>query len=254
MKISTIVIAKDAEKLIGECLDSISWADEIIVVDTGSKDTTIEIAEKAGAKIYKLDKGTFSDWRNEGAKKATGDWILYIDVDERVTPLLKKEILQVIVNRSISAFAIPRRNILLGHEMKHGGWWPDYVMRLIKKDRFLRWEGELHEQPVISGKVGKLTEPLIHITHRTLSEMVEKTNKWSDIEARLLFESGHPKMTWWRFGSAMVREFWLRAIKEKGVLDGVVGWVEIIYQVFSRFVTYAKLWELQVLSSKGKEK
>lgn len=216
--------------LLEKCLDSISWTDEIVRVETSRV------------------KGSFAEWRNEGAQKANGDWLFYVDSDEEVSSRLRREI-DLTINDSklkFNAYAIPRRNILLGHKMRFGGWWPDYVLRLIKKEGLTGWEGDLHEQPKVKGEVGKLKEPLIHISHRSLTEMVDKTNNWSEIEAQLLFESGHPKMTWWRFFSAGFREFWYRGIKKLGFLDGVTGIIEICYQVFSRMVTYAKLWELQV--------
>lgn len=252
MKISGIVLARNAQELIKDCFESIDWLDEIVLVDTGSSDKTVEIAKNFGAKIIKSSSGNFSDWRNLGAEKAGGEWLLYIDTDERVTPLLRKEILSTISHQPLTisyiAYAIPRRNILLDHEMKWGGWWPDYVLRLIKKDSLISWQGELHEQPRLKGQIGKLKNPLIHISHRTLSEMVDKTNDWSMVEAKLLYKSAHPKMTWWRFISVAFREFWFRGILKLGFLDGAVGVIEIIYQMFSRMITYAKLWELQINS------
>jgi len=245
MKISGIVLVKNEEGLINDCLESLSWVDEIIVIDNGSTDKTIEIAKAKGAIITKSPIGSFSDRRNLGAKKASGEWLLYVDADERVTPLLKKEIAETIKTGSNWAYAIPRRNIFLGHEMRWGGWWPDYVLRLIKKDALVVWEGDLHEQPKIKGQMGKLKSPLTHFSHRSLAEMVAKTNEWSEIEAKLLYQSHHPKMAWWRFISVAGREFWYRGIKKLGFLDGVVGVIEIIYQMFSRMITYAKLWEMQ---------
>ena len=247
MKISAIILAKDEEELIGDCLESIKWVDEIVIVDDGLSHKMLEIAEKAKAKIVKLQKGSFSEKRNLGARKAQGKWLFYVDIDERVTPLLRKEIKKVISDAfSLPAYAIPRRNVLLGHEMRWGGWWPDYVLRLIKKDSLIAWEGELHEQPRIRGDVGKLRNPLTHFSHRSLSEMVAKTNEWSLVEAQLLYKSGHPKMTWWRFFSVAIREIWYRGIKKLGFLDGTVGVIEIIYQTFSRMITYAELWEMQL--------
>ncbi len=239
MKISAIVLAGGNydKTLLEKCLDSLSWAEEIVRVETGSI------------------PGSFSEWRNYGAKKAKGDWLFYVDSDEMVTSELKKEILSLITNhRSLmTAFAIPRTNILLGKQMRHGGWWPDYVLRLIKKDSLIGWEGELHEQPKIKslpaggqGDVGKLKNPIIHNSHRSLSEMVEKTNEWSEIEAELLFKSGHPKMNIARFVSAGLREFWYRGIVKLGFLDGTIGVIEVFYQTYSRLITYAKLWELQI--------
>jgi len=245
-KVSAIVIAKNAQELIQDCLDSLSWAYEIILIDTGSTDKTKEIASNFGAKIVKAEKKGFSYWRNLGAKEAQGDWLLYVDTDERVTPALRKEIVATVKRLStLNAYAIPRKNILLGRPMRWGGWWPDYVLRLIRKDSLVGWKGELHEQPEIKGKVRKLKNPLMHISHRSLEEMVDKTNEWSEIEAKLLFESGHPQMAWWRFISVAAREFWYRGVLKLGFLDGAVGVIEIIYQMFSRMITYAKLWEMQ---------
>ncbi len=252
-KISAIIIARNEREDLPACLESVKWADEIIVIDNGSTDKTADIAEKFGAKVYEYkapaNEGHFGEIREYAAKKASGDYLLYIDADERVTLALKKEIeLAISLQPSaFSSYAIPRKNILLGKEMHHGGWWPDYVLRLIRKDALLGYEGKLHEQPKIRGDVGKLVNPLIHITHKNLTEMVEKTNKWSEIEAKLLFESGHPKMNIIRFCSVAAREFWHRAVVKMGFLDGTVGWIEIIYQVYSRLITYSKLWEMQII-------
>lgn len=236
--------------MIGECLESIKWADEIVLVDSGSTDKTPEIAKKYGAKIIEspAPQPRFSEWRNKGLEVvARGDWVLYLDADERVTPQLKKEITSIIHHQSpiIFSFAIPRQNILLGKEMHFGGWSPDYVKRLFKRDKLKRWEGRLHEEPIFEGELGHLKQPMLHITHRDLSSMVEKTRQWSKIEAELLYKAGHPPVVWWRIIRVMLTEFWHRAVKLQGWRDGTVGWIEIIYQMFSRFITYARLWELQ---------
>ena len=106
--------------------------------------------------------------------------------------------------------------------------------------------GELHEEPIVSGKMGYLVNPIIHHKHDNISEMVEKTNTWSEIEARLMFSANHPKMNILRFFSAGAREAWLRIIRQRAFLDGYMGMIYAIYQVFSRFVSYAKLWEMQI--------
>jgi len=250
ISISAIVVTKNNEDIIKNCLESISWVDEIIIVDTGSTDKTIDIAKIFTPKVFSLKTGSFSEWRNYGAEKSKNNWLFYLDSDEEVTEKLKGEIIKTITDSEYPAYAIPRKNILLGKFLKHGGWWPDYVLRLMKKDCLKDWEGNLHEQPKIKGKVGKLEEPLIHTSHRNLTEMVEKTNEWSEVEARLLFESKHPKMTWWRFFSVAFKEIWFRGFRKLGFLDGPIGIIEVIYQAFSRMITYAKLWELQVTKEK----
>lgn len=247
--ISAIILTRNEEEMLPDCLESVKFCDEIVVVDEGSQDDTLKIAKRYKARIVKAEGG-FSKKRNQGAREAKSEWLFYIDADERATPLLRREIEEAAKRGGFSAYAIPRKNILLGHEMKHGGWWPDYVLRLIKKGSLKKWQGRLHEQPEIKGEVGKLKNPLTHISHRNLSDMVEKTNDWSDIEAELLFKSDHPKMTWWRFLSAGFREFWYRGIKKVGFLDGVPGVIEVLYQSFSKMITYAKLWEMQLEGDK----
>lgn len=256
--LSAVIITKNEQEKLRDCLKSIDWVDEIIIVDSGSTDETIKIAKKSRAKIFSYEGGNFSDWRNEGLKHAKGKFILYIDADERVTPQLKSEILEKIKNQTedkkITAYAIPRRNLILGKELKHGGWWPDYVKRLFKTDTLKGWKGELHEEPIFEGKLELLESPLMHIKHDNLEEMVDKTNAWSEIEARLMFESHHPQMNILRFTTAALREFWLRMVRQKAFLDGVEGIIYALYQVYSKFISYAKLWEMQLLNSKSKIK
>lgn len=256
--LSVIIIAKNEEKKIDDCLKSIVWADEIVLVDNNSTDKTVEIARRYGAKIYPNIKGNYSDLRNFGLSKAQGKWILYIDADERVTKELESEIRNLIeTTADYEAYAIPRKNIVLGAELKHGGFGKfDYVKRLFLKESLAKWSGELHEEPNYyfkgkltigkDGELGHLTNKLVHIKAQTISEMIEKTNKWSAVEAKLMFEANHPPMNIPRFVSAMTREFWFRMIVEKAFLDGTPGFVHGIYQIFSRFLSYSKLWEMQV--------
>jgi len=250
-----IVIAKNDEDIIGDCLESVKWAGEIIVLDTGSTDETIEIAKKYTPKVSQYPQSkeeiNFSAWRNYALRQASGEWLLFVDTDERVTPLLRKEIesaisYQLTANSKLSAFAIPRRNIRLGKEMHYGGWWPDYVLRLMKKEALKGWQGELHEQPIIEGKIGNLSEPFIHYSHRgSFEDKLANTIVWSGLEAELLFKANHPPMNLKRFLGAMGREFNFRMIKSQAWRDGTEGILEAIYQVFSVFITYARLWEKQ---------
>ncbi len=246
MKISAIIIAKNEEKKIVKAIKSVAWCDEILVVDSGSTDKTRQKAKKLGVQVIKYRGGSFSDWRNKGAAVAKGDWLLYVDADEEVSKGLKAEIETKLEESKFKAFDIPRKNIILGKWMHHMGQWPDRVLRLMRKDALIAWEGELHEQPKIRGHLGHLENYLIHRKHDNLEEMVIKTNDWSEIEAKLMFEANHPKMNIPRFCSAMAREFWKRMILGLGFLDGPKGVIYALYQVFSRFVSYAKLWEMQI--------
>lgn len=248
MKISAVIIAKDEEKMLPGCLQTLAWADEILLIDTGSIDKTKEIARSFGARIVDYKNGkNFSDWRNRGLKEAKYDWILYVDADERIPKDLIDEINKVIDDSdSLEAYAIPRRNIVLGKELKHGGFWPDHQKRLFQKNALKGWTGEVHEEPDFSGELGLLKSPMIHQKHETIAEMVEKTNSWSEVEASLMVKANHPPMNIPRFISAMAREAWKRLVVHRAFLDGKIGVIFALYQVYSRFVSYAKLWEMQI--------
>lgn len=247
-KISIIIITRNEEEMIEDCLKSAAWVDELVILDTGSTDKTIKLAGNYKVKIFYAysKERDFAAWHNQGKKVATGEWLFKLDADERITPELKKEIQEVIGdNKSFNAYAIPRQNILLGKTMKFGGWYPDYQIRLFKKDKLITWKGKLHETPVFEGELGYLKQPMIHITHRDLSSMVEKSKEWSKIEAQLLFKAHHPPVVWWRILRVMLSEFNLRFFKQQAWRDGVIGWIEGLFQVFNKFLIYGQLWEIQ---------
>lgn len=254
INLSFVVIARDEEVMIGGCLKSIEWAEEVLVIDHGSIDKTAKISKEFGARVITLpreEKFNYAKPRNVGLKEAKGEWIFYIDADERVPEELKKELVNFLKQpgNKFTWYATPRLNVILGRPMKHGGWWPDYVKRLYKKSALKKWKGELHEEPEVIGEMGKLKNPLRHEKHEDLHEMLEKTNRWSETEAKLMFDAGHPKMNVPRFLTAMGREFWKRMIVGRAFLDGKEGIIMAMYQVYSRFISYAKLWEMQ---EKGK--
>jgi len=237
---SVIIIAKNEAERIAACIEHVRFASEVIVVDNGSTDATAKIAKEMKATVIEKKGMNFSELRDAGAAKATGDWLLYIDADELVTLALQKEILEK-VSGPAAAYFITRENYYLGHR------WPtkDKMVRLIKKSALISWQGALHEHANINGSIDTLHAPLEHRTHRTIAEMVEKTNEWSDIEANLRFLAGHPKMSWWRFIRVMLTAFNDSFVRQQGWRVGTVGWIESIYQAFSMFITYAKLWEKQ---------
>lgn len=249
VNISVIILTRNEADIITDCLESVKWAEEIVVVDNSSTDETVKKVKEFGVKkIFNADvKTNFSDRRNLGAQKANRKWLLYVDADERVTPVLRKEIEEVIAGDSeFSAYAISRRNIRLTKELHFGGWWPDYVIRLIKKDKLKGWKGELHEQPEIEGESGYLKEALVHFSHRgSIEHKFQNSINWSAIEAQKMFEADHPPMNVKRFVSAMFREFYKRVVKLQAFRDGTEGMIEAFYQVFSVFVSYARLWEMQ---------
>lgn len=243
--ISAIIIAKNEEEMIADCLDSLTFCDEIIVVDNQSEDRTKEIAEKMGARVITCKTDDFSKMRTEGYSNAKCEWILYVDADERVTKTLEKSIIDhasAVTYQDIGAYTVKRKNFYFGnHE------WPyvEKLERLFKKGRLIEWYGKVHESPKIDGEVGELNGFLMHYTHRDLSSMLKKTIEWSKIEAQLRISAHHPKMTWWRFPKVMIYAFLNSYVKQQGWRVGTVGIIESIYQSFSAFVTYARLWEMQ---------
>lgn len=226
-----IIVGGEYDKNLYErCKKSLFWVDEIVEVKT------------------KNIKGGFSQWRSEGLKRAKGSWILYVDTDEEVDRSLRDEILEIIKDKELTTgcFAIPRKNIIFGKEFKYGGQYPDYQKRLFLKKNLKKWTGKLHEEPEFVGELKHLENPLIHHKNSSISDMVEKTNKWSEVEAELMFKANHPKMNIFRFFSAGTREFVLRFVKQLSFLDGVKGVIYGMYQIFSKLISYSKLWEKQL--------
>lgn len=243
-KLTAIIIAKNEDVRIGKCLASVAFADEIVVVDNSSTDTTADIARRAGAKIFEATEKDFSSVRELGLREATGKWVLYVDADEEVKDQLQSEISKVIrshKNGDPTAYFVRRDTYYFGYH------WPyrDMVERLFLKTALKGWHGRLHETPVYTGGTAVLSHALIHRTHRTLEDMLEKTNDWSEIEAKLRLEAHHPAVTWWRLLRVMFTGFTRSYMDQRGWRAGTVGWIESIYQAYSMFITYAKLWELQ---------
>lgn len=240
--ISAIVIAQNEEERIRECIENLSFCKEVVLVNNNSKDKTPQIAESLGAKVVDFESSDFSELRNFGLKQAGSDWVLYVDADEKLDEELKKELKSALNSEEYSSYFVRRKNFYLGNNE-----WPyiEKIQRLFKKDKLEGWFGQLHESPKIEGKTGELKGFLIHKTHRNLEEMVNKTNVWSEVEAMLRFNAGHPKMGWWRFPRVMLAAFFTSFIIQKGYKAKTAGLIESLYQSFSVFITYAKLWELQ---------
>lgn len=243
--LSGIVITKNEEQMIGDCVLSLKFCAEVIVVDTGSTDATNEIVKKHKTRVVKSTGHDYSQFRNAGLAAAKGDWVLYVDADERVTPLLRNEIVKKIKSGVAAAYAISRQNIFLGKEMRYGGWSNDYVIRLFQKSKLRRWVRPLHEEPEYGGELGRLENKLVHISHRDLTSMLNKTLDFTTYESELMLKASHPPVVAWRMVRVMLTEFWLRFIKLSAWRDGMEGVIDGLFQVFNSFVIYARLWEMQ---------
>lgn len=246
--LSVIIIAKNEEKMIQVSLESVKWADEIIVVVNDSTDKTLDLAKKYTEKIVKFEGQDFAGLRNKAVEKANGDWVLYVDADERVLEPLKEEILRLVSlaqDDKHSAFAIPRKNIIFGREVSYGPYKKDWVIRLFKKADFEKWTGKVHETPHFRGKLGYARNCFLHLTHRGVDQVVLKSLEWSKIDATLRLESGHPKMSGWRLLRIFITEIWSQGVLRKGFFNGTIGIMDSLLQVFSMYMTYVRLWELQ---------
>lgn len=247
MKLSVILFIfwPEEENYIEACLKSISWVDEIVVIDNGASPKTLEIVKKYTDKIYKSNSDNFADRHNLGKEKSSGDWILYVDADERLSKSLTEEIRSELRNPKFNAYQIKRVNFFLGKKVKFGDRIPDFITRLFKKEKLESWFGEIHESSQVDGKIGKLDAPLYHLTHRDIYSMMEKTINFSEHEAKLRFQNNHPPVVWWRLVRVFLSEFYTRIIKYQGWRQGTEGWIDGIFQSFSLFIVYARLWELQ---------
>jgi glycosyltransferase involved in cell wall biosynthesis len=242
--ISAIILTKNEEERIEACLKSVEWADEVVVVDCGT-DRTQKIAKKMGAKVYFREFDNYVNQKNWAAEKVTGDWLFYLDADERVLQPLKNEILSKVKETDCSAFALSRINVILGKEERYGPFWPDWIIRLVKKSDFKGWTGEVHETLNFSGKLGYSKNSLLHLTHRNVDQIVLKSLNWSNIDARLRLNAHHPKMSSWRFLRILATELFYQGVIRKGFFSGTRATIDALMQTFSLVMTYAKLWELQ---------
>ncbi|MBT4652008.1 MAG: glycosyltransferase family 2 protein [Candidatus Pacebacteria bacterium] len=245
MKISAIILAKDESSMIEGCINSLDWCDEILLVDNGSSDDTVIKAENLGARVISFSHPSFARKRNEGLKHATGDWIFYIDADERVTPTFAKEILVHIETGEATVLESQRKNYCYGFPFSYGGWQDDFVTRIFKKESLKEWTGKIHESPVYEGTVVKLHSSLIHLTHRSTEDNLRKSADWTKLEADLLYKAGEKPVNLFTLVRKGVMEFFRRVVLKKGYKDGMPGVIEGVVQGINRMIIYIQVWELQ---------
>ncbi len=251
-KISVCLATYNEEKNIKDCLESVKWADEIIVVDGTSSDKTVEIAKKYTDKIIIRENPLMFHLNKQKAfETATGDWILYLDADERVTPKLRQEILRAINqqstinNQQLAGFWIPRKNIIFGKWIKHSLWHPDHQLRLFRRGKAYLPCKSVHEQPKLTGKAGYLKNPLIHHNYQTIAQYVKRLNDlYTENDVRIILVK-KKKISWFDAIRFPVQDFCSNFFARQGYKDGLHGLVLSILQAFSNFVTFAKAWEAQ---------
>lgn len=242
--LSVIVITKNEARHIGDCLDSVSFADEIIVVDSGSTDATREIAQAKGAKVHVTDDWPgFGPQKNRALDLATQEWVLSIDADERVTPELAEAIGRALANPSAQAYKIARLSNFCGRWIRHSGWWPDHVLRLFKRGSARFTDAAVHESVQASGAVAVLDGHFLHYPYADLESMIAKVNRYSTDAAAMMHARGKTTSVPGVLGHA----FWTFVriyIIRRGFLDGREGVILAVTAAAGSFFRYSKLWLL----------
>jgi glycosyltransferase involved in cell wall biosynthesis len=240
-RLSAIVIAKNEAAKIGDCLDSLAFCDERIVVDSGSSDDTVALAEAKGARVV------FNAWQGFGAQKnfalslATGDWVLSLDADERVTPPLAAQIRQAVDAGQADGYEMPRLSSFCGKPMRHSGWYPDHVLRLFRRGRARFSDDLVHERVICEGRVARLSEPLIHHPVEKLEDALSRMDRYSTAGADMIVQSGRRVS----FATGILRGLWsfLRTyVLRLGFLDGREGFLLAVANAEGTYYRYMKAW------------
>ena len=248
--LSVIIIVKNEAHNVESCLRSVAFADEIIVLDSGSTDNTVQIARAMGAKV-----AVDSDWQGFGIQKnralalAQSDWVLSIDADERLTPELQSTISSTLVAPAYAVYSFPRSSSYCGQYMSHSGWYPDRVTRLFQRQAAKFSEDLVHEKIITSHQVGKLQPAMLHESFKNFDDVLDKVNRYSSAGAQNLFKKNHQSSIskavahgMWAF----VRTYFLRL----GMLDGKMGFVLAVSNAEGTYYRYLKLWLMQLDNGK----
>jgi len=250
MTLSAVVITKNEARVIQRCLESVTWADEIVVLDSASDDGTAEIARRLKAKVeVTTDWPGFGPQKNRALALATGDWVLSLDADEWVTPELRAEIVHALAaSNGHAAFRMPRLSSYCGRFMHHSGWWPDHVTRLFRRGAARFSDDRVHERLIVDGSVGALHAALRHEAIRDLDEALAKMNAYSTAGALMQHERGASTSlagAVWHGAWTFMRTYVLRA----GFLDGREGFMLAVSNAEGAYYRYLKL----MLLTKEKE-
>lgn len=238
--LSVIIITKNEAANIRASLESVTFADEIIVVDSGSTDDTVAIAREMGAKVYEHDWPGFGPQKNRALAYATGDWIFSIDADERVTPALRSELEQALRTDEADGFLCPRLSQFCGAFIHHSGWYPDYVLRLFKRGTGRFSDSLVHESVLLDGRSAKLKSPLLHYSYLDRSDVERKVAHYSDAAAWQMHVVGKRAgilRAALSAGWAFVRTWVIRL----GILDGRAGWGIAVMNARTTWLKYRKL-------------
>jgi len=240
-RLSAIVITKNEARNIADCLDTLAFCDERIVVDSGSTDDTVRLAEAQGARVVSHRWQGFGAQKNFALMLAGGDWVLSIDADERVSPALARQILDAIATNRATGYRMPRRSSFCGRRMQHSGWSPDYVLRLFRRGRARFSDDLVHEKLICDGPIARLSEPLLHYPVVRLEDALSRMDRYSTAGAEMTVASGKRVS----FMTGIVRGLWafIRTyILRGGFLDGREGFLLAVANAEGTYYRYMKAW------------
>ncbi len=247
--ISVVLINFNEASKLERCFESLAgFADEIVVLDIGSSDQSMDVCKKYGARVFKHDFVPYVEKvRNYAISKTTGDWILVLDPDETVPDKLKDELRQISAEDKYAAVNIPRKNIFFGKWIAHTNWWPDRHVRFFKKGK-VSWSNKIHQYPEVSGPILTLEAreelAIAHFGYDTVSEFINRQNRYSVIEAENLYSEGI-SFSWDMFFWKPLREFLVRFLRHGGFLDGFYGFALTVLIMVYQLEVMIKLWELE---------
>lgn len=241
--LSVVVLTKNEEKNIQDCLQTLNFCDEIIVVDDYSQDKTVDIVSKSCKVFERHLDNDFSGQRNFGLEKAKGEWVLFVDSDERVNTDLAKEIKEAIaVNKNVTGYYLKRQDYFLGKQLKHGETANVKLLRLAKKAGG-KWSGKVHEEWKVTGQTEELSKPLLHYPHPTISEFLQEINFYSTLRAEELYKNG-TKVGFWQIIFYPKVKFLQNYLWRDGLLDGMPGLIMALIMSFHSFLVRGKLYLL----------
>jgi glycosyltransferase involved in cell wall biosynthesis len=246
-KLTVLLLTKNEEPRIRRCLDSVKWADEIVVVDGLSNDRTVDICKEYGAKVigHRFEGGFDIDC-NIGIDNSTGDWILKLDADEVVTDGLRRDIEKILEDdMGFSAFKFRRKNYFLGRFMRYGGWY-HYSLHFLKRGK-ARYKGHVHETLIVDGKISAIEGAVEHYPFESISQFIERHNKYSNIEAQKILDAQEVvdiKVIRYNLTIKPLKLFWKFYVKKKGFLEGRYGLIFSVLFAWVHFLNWAKYWEM----------
>lgn len=253
LPVSVVIITKNEERNLPRCLESVSWADEVLVVDSGSQDATLGVAQERGARTLTEAWRGFGPQKAFAALQAKNDWILSIDADECVTTELKAEIERSFGTlRSDTAYSLPRKSLLWGRWIRHGGWYPDRQVRLFHRGHANWDQSPVHER-VIAPKYGQLQSPLEHFVFRDVAHQIETNNRYSGLLAAKDAEAGR-RFRLWKLVFKPYFKFFENYFWKRGFLDGLPGLIIAVNSAHSTFLRWVKIWEIERQAAHPKDR